>query len=92
MWAHRTGRYPRATKRSPALSSKAGATYRGIQDHDKFLLICSASSLRSWWVDNELEEALAKERMSKETVLVPIDSDGEIFSDPPPSDKCTQIK
>jgi predicted amino acid-binding ACT domain protein len=65
---------------------------KGIQGHDKFLLICSASSLQSWWVDNELEEAFAKERESKQTVLVPIDIDGTVFENPPLNDKCIQIR
>ncbi|MFL5382023.1 MAG: TIR domain-containing protein [Longimicrobiaceae bacterium] len=65
----------------------------GIQRHDRFLLVCSHSSLQSWWVDNELEEALAKERESPgRSLLVPIDIDGAVLQRPPLNDKCTLIR
>lgn len=63
----------------------------GVMETDRFLLICSQASLRSWWVDNELEEALAKERSTGDSLVVPIDIDGSIFASPPLTDKCTQI-
>jgi len=51
---------------------------RGIRVYDKTVLVCSKSSLTSWWVDQEIERAIAKERRlwsergEKVGVLVPI--------------------
>ena len=59
---------------------------RGIRLWDKVLLVCSKSSLSSWWVDNEVlsafekEQNLMKERNAKVGVLIPIDMDGFVFS------------
>jgi uncharacterized protein YjbI with pentapeptide repeats len=60
---------------------------RGIRLWDKVLLCCSAASLTSWWVDNELgaalekEQQLMKERGRKVQAMIPLDLDGYIFSD-----------
>jgi hypothetical protein len=68
------------------------AIRRGVDEHDRFILVCSRSSLTSWWVDNELEEAFAKERKLGTVILIPIDIDGAVFDVSLNNPKCTQIR
>jgi hypothetical protein len=50
-----------------------------IQSHDKLLLILSAESIRSAWVEAEVEAAFEKERKENRVVLFPIKLDDEIM-------------
>lgn len=50
-----------------------------IRKHDKLLLILSETSVRSQWVQQEVETALAKEREQGRTVLFPVRLDDAIL-------------
>lgn len=57
---------------------------RAIRLHDKVLLCCSESSLRSWWVENEIDIVFEREQQSaregdKCLVLIPLNVDGFLF-------------
>ena len=72
---------------------------RGIRLWDKMLLCCSESSLKSWWVDNEIGTAFDKEQQlmkdregTKVQVLVPLNLDGYLFTDKWQSGYQTQVK
>lgn len=47
-----------------------------IRVNDRVLLCCSETSLSSWWVNDELEKTLAKERRERRDILIPLDLDG----------------
>ncbi|MEM9598280.1 MAG: TIR domain-containing protein, partial [Acidobacteriota bacterium] len=65
--------------------SVADSIDRGIRLWDKVLLCCSFEALTSWWVGDEIDKALEKERKllkdRKEKVLaiIPIILDGSLF-------------
>jgi len=50
-----------------------------IRKHDKLLLVLSADSIRSQWVEQEVEAALKKEREHGQTVLFPIRLDDTVM-------------
>jgi hypothetical protein len=52
---------------------------QSIRLHDKLLLILSENSLKSVWVESEVERAFAEERRRKQTVLFPVRLDEAVM-------------
>lgn len=72
---------------------------RGIRLWDKVLLCCSEDSLKSWWVENEIEIAFDKEQQLRKQrdgaevlALIPLNLDGYLFSDEWKSGLRTEIR
>lgn len=72
---------------------------RGIRLWDKVLLCCSKESLKSWWVENEIqiafekEQQLRKQRDGEEVLaLIPLNLDGYLFGDEWKSGLRTEIR
>lgn len=60
--------------------------FKGVNDHDRVLLVCSRASLSRPGVLNEIERALEREgREGGSTVLLPITLDKYVFSEWAPS-------
>ncbi|HLL77008.1 MAG TPA: toll/interleukin-1 receptor domain-containing protein [Pyrinomonadaceae bacterium] len=72
---------------------------RGIRLWDKVLLCCSKDSLKSWWVENEIqiafdkEQQLRRQRGGEEVLaLIPLNLDGYLFGDEWKSGLRTEIR
>ncbi|MBI3536922.1 MAG: toll/interleukin-1 receptor domain-containing protein, partial [Chloroflexi bacterium] len=50
-----------------------------IRLHDKLLLVLSASSINSAWVETEVETAFEREQQQKKTVLFPVRLDDAVM-------------
>jgi uncharacterized protein YjbI with pentapeptide repeats len=61
------------------------AVDRAIRLWDKVILCCSEASLKSWWVNDEIDKALEKERQllqdrgDKVLAIIPLNLDGYLF-------------
>ena len=70
----------------------------GIRSGDRILLCASKSALTSWWVDNELSIAFAKEQeawrggQGQASLLIPLNLDDFIFSSEWKNGKAEQIR
>jgi hypothetical protein len=72
--------------------------HKGVEECEKNLLVCSEYSLKSWWVDDEINGFFEKEQNFmkatgiKRNMVIPIDIDGYWISDAWLSGKRSQIK
>lgn len=53
--------------------------YEAIRLYDKVILCCSETSLKSWWVEKEFENVIAKEEDFHEPLLIPVALDNYLF-------------
>jgi len=53
----------------------------GIRNYDKLLLILSQDSIKSDWVESEVQTSYEREKIKKETVLFPIRLDDAVFNE-----------
>ncbi|PWU10755.1 MAG: hypothetical protein C5B51_03775 [Terriglobia bacterium] len=51
-----------------------------IRSHDKVILVLSAHAIASTWVEDEVETAFERERLTKSTILIPIRLDEEVLT------------
>lgn len=51
----------------------------GIETHDAVLLCCSKDALSSWWVRDEVEKAIERERRERRQLIIPLLLDDRIF-------------
>jgi len=68
---------------------------KGVNEHDRVILVCSKASLDRKGVLNEIEETLAREsRDGGATYLIPIRLDDYVFSDwtPPHTDTAQTVR
>ncbi|MCP3960754.1 MAG: toll/interleukin-1 receptor domain-containing protein [bacterium] len=52
-----------------------------IRLHDRILLCCSETSLNSWWVKDEIEKALKRERTEDRDIIIPLNLDGYLLDE-----------
>lgn len=50
-----------------------------IRLHDKILLCCSEQSLNSWWVKDEIDKALERERREGRDIIIPLNLDSYVL-------------
>jgi hypothetical protein len=55
--------------------------YTAIGDHDRLIMVCSESSVRSSWVEDEISRAFALEReLGQSSIIVPIRIDDAVLT------------
>lgn len=52
-----------------------------IRVHDKILLCCSETSLKSWWVNDEIRKAQERERRDGRDIIIPLMLDGYLLNE-----------